>query len=103
MSNSNSDPGLARRNVTQFVEDQQVLFGQLHSQSQQLPFLTCFQQQRNQLRHPEEANTFTLATRSDSQCSGDVRLASTTGADQQEYSHERPGSRHASTPTPGAY
>ena len=83
-SNSSSAAGLAGRNVTQFIEDQQVQLAKLPSQSQELPFFFGFQQQSDQLGDSEEADLLALSTSSHAQTNGQVRLARTAGTDEQD-------------------
>ena len=76
-------PGLAGRNVAQFVQDQQVQLAQLLPQPQELTFLFGFQQQGDQLGDAEEADLAALSAGGHAQRRGQVRLARPAGTDEQ--------------------
>ena len=72
------------RNVTQFIEDEQVEFRQLSLQSQEYSFFTSLHQLCDQFRDAIEPNSSASTTGRDRQCNRDVRFSSSGIADQQD-------------------
>lgn len=77
-------PGLARRHVAQFVENQQIETGEPAFEACQFFLFAYFQQQGDQFRNPKEPDFVSLQASGHSDRGGQVCLASTAVADQQD-------------------